>query len=69
MYQNHHLMHHLYPTIPFYRYGRAWKAREAWHREHSADMIIGPFGLGPEPRSATAMTKATLIIGGAAGFC
>ena len=48
MYQNYHLVHHLYPTVPFYRYGKVWKAREQYHREYSGSMIIGPFGLGPE---------------------
>ncbi|MEQ3722674.1 fatty acid desaturase [Alcanivorax sp.] len=48
MYQNYHLVHHLYPTVPFYRYGKVWKAREQYHLEHSGSMIISPFQLGPD---------------------
>ncbi|WP_111656396.1 fatty acid desaturase family protein [Isoalcanivorax indicus] len=51
MYQNYHLVHHLYPTIPFYRYGRAWKARNDWHFRTSGSMIIGPYDLGPRRTS------------------
>jgi ring-1,2-phenylacetyl-CoA epoxidase subunit PaaE len=29
--QNYHLVHHLYPALPFYRYRRAWRARERHH--------------------------------------
>ncbi|MCH8542017.1 MAG: hypothetical protein LAT61_00480 [Alcanivorax sp.] len=47
MCQNCHLVRHLYPTAPFYRYGKAWAARERRHRAKSGSMIIGPFGLGP----------------------
>jgi beta-carotene hydroxylase len=25
--QNYHLVHHLYPAVPWYRYGRVWSAR------------------------------------------
>jgi ferredoxin-NADP reductase len=48
LYQNYHLMHHLHPVIPFYRYIRAWNTNRevylkrsvpiatAWGRELSA---------------------------------
>lgn len=29
--QNYHLVHHLYPLVPFYRYVRVWRARERFH--------------------------------------
>lgn len=47
MYQNYHLMHHLYPTVPFYRYGRAWRTRLAYHQSMNPG-IVSPFGLGPK---------------------
>ncbi len=30
--QNYHLVHHLYPTVPFYRYLAVWRAKERFHR-------------------------------------
>jgi len=29
LYQNFHLIHHLYPGVPFYRYGAVWRERKA----------------------------------------
>ncbi len=29
LYQNYHVVHHLFPSVPFYRYQRIWRAREA----------------------------------------
>lgn len=46
MYQNYHLAHHLYPTIPFYRYKKAWLARKAFHEAHNPAKVK-PFALQP----------------------
>lgn len=46
-YQNWHIVHHLYPTIPFYRMKAAWLAHEAFHESNSPVRVIG-FGLKGE---------------------
>lgn len=33
-YQNWHLVHHLYPSAPFYRYKKLWNARREFHESH-----------------------------------
>lgn len=39
--QNHHLVHHLYPTIPFYRMKKAWLARKAFHEANRPARVKG----------------------------
>ncbi len=43
--QNYHLVHHLYPTVPFYRYLRIWRARERYHMAQQPAQVSA-FGLG-----------------------
>ncbi|MEI2701190.1 MAG: fatty acid desaturase [Baekduia sp.] len=34
LYQNYHLVHHLHPVVPFYRYLRVWRRNEDDYLEH-----------------------------------
>lgn len=34
LYQNYHLVHHLHPIVPFYRYLRVWRRNEEAYLEH-----------------------------------
>lgn len=43
LYQNYHLVHHLYPRIPFYRYIRVWRAREPEHLANNP-YLVTPLG-------------------------
>jgi fatty acid desaturase len=45
LFQNYHLVHHLYPTVPFYRYIKVWRARESFHRSRNPAETAA-FGLG-----------------------
>lgn len=36
VYQNYHLVHHLHPSIPFYRYIRAWRRNEEAYLDRNA---------------------------------
>lgn len=47
VYQNYHLMHHLYPTIPFYKMHRAWFLRYDEHTKHNVSYQKA-FALAPE---------------------
>lgn len=38
MYQNYHLVHHLYPAVPFYRYSRVWFAQREELLQKGADV-------------------------------
>lgn len=51
--QNWHLVHHLYPTVPFYRYRQAWLAREAFHESHHPARVQA-FQLAPDFARKTA---------------
>jgi len=36
VYQNYHLVHHLHPSVPFYRYIRAWRRNEQAYLDRNA---------------------------------
>ncbi|MGH2958870.1 MAG: fatty acid desaturase [Solirubrobacterales bacterium] len=38
LYQNYHLVHHLHPRIPFYRYIKVWRRNEAAYLSHDPAM-------------------------------
>jgi fatty acid desaturase len=46
LYQNYHLVHHLYPTVPFYRLLKVWNAKKDYH-EAQNPAIVDTFSLGP----------------------
>ncbi len=48
MYQNYHLVHHLYPNAPFYRMVKIWNAKLDEHLSHDP-AIVSALGLYPRP--------------------
>jgi fatty acid desaturase len=46
IFQNYHLVHHLYPTVPFYRYLKIWKSRQHFHLSQNPATTT-TFGLRP----------------------
>ena len=48
MYQNYHLVHHLYPNVPFYRLVKLWNAGLDEHLSHDP-AIVSDLGLYPRP--------------------
>lgn len=49
IYQNYHLVHHLYPTVPFFRYLKVWNAKKDFHLSQNP-AIIDAFALNPRAR-------------------
>ena len=56
LYQNYHLVHHLYPTVPFYRYLKVWKAKKHYH-ESQNPAITDTFSLGPRIEDVDALSR------------
>jgi fatty acid desaturase len=39
LWQNYHLVHHLYPKEPFWKAVELWRSKESWHLEQSPSMV------------------------------
>ena len=48
--QNYHLVHHLYPTAPFYRYLKIWNAKKHYHQAQKP-ATVDTFSLRPRTES------------------
>ena len=66
VYQNYHLVHHLHPSVPFYRYIRAWKRNEEAYLDRNA-AISTWFGRSLTPSEYRTWRRLTDRIGSSAG--
>lgn len=58
LYQNYHLIHHLFPSVPFYRYLKIWRQNESAFVAQGAN-VVPWYGLNPyrpEPAATTGQT-------------
>lgn len=58
VYQNYHLVHHLHPSVPFYRYIRAWRRNEQAYLDRNA-AISTWFGRSLTPSEYRAWRRIT----------
>jgi ring-1,2-phenylacetyl-CoA epoxidase subunit PaaE len=58
LYQNYHLVHHLHPSVPFYRYIRAWRRNEQAYLDRNA-AISTWFGRSLTPSEYRAWRRIT----------
>ncbi|WND03007.1 fatty acid desaturase [Temperatibacter marinus] len=50
--QNYHLVHHIYPSVPFYRYLKIWNARLDYHNAKKP-AITDTFAITPKVKNNT----------------
>ncbi len=63
LWQNYHLIHHLYPGVPFYRYARLWRAQRADLLARGARVVpvvgrVLPLAPAPAPAPAAGPAAA-----------
>jgi ring-1,2-phenylacetyl-CoA epoxidase subunit PaaE len=62
VYQNYHLVHHLHPSVPFYRYVRAWRRNEQAYLDRNA-AISTVFGRSLTPSEYRTWRRLTDEVG------
>lgn len=66
VYQNYHLVHHLHPSVPFYRYVRAWRRNEEAYLDRNA-AISTWFGRSLTPSEYRTWRRLTDAVGSGSG--